>query len=799
MITGILSQEGREEISQILENWHNTFSDSYTAKALSFVGDTAKGAIETGLGVAGNTLGLSQALNPNMPLIEKIPATVQAQSKLISKIPKIIGLCVDGALPWIPPVMLGFQVVGLTSSLAVLCAHQVERRKLQKKLISFEKVNQAIHNSHHYKVLNLEEKENLTVYAFYKKDLYLELYALRDQIIKAQFTEEAAFTLKRKEEAILLLNKKIECLSKNQLFDFDEADFDPLIVEKYAVMLRELSKRAKYYKEASEAIEAIKLKLESEVSRFLGLYKLPKKIENHRALIDEIYAQDLPCSIKEKIEKLLFKEDIEKEEVQLLCAQMGNYIISHSTLQQIKVKDNAYDKLLIKEKLSTKNKAMIQAYYQFPRNLYDALFEIRKCLREQSKWQAEQVLEKPLDDGIQELLNTLNFSEATFKDILEMKDLFPDLKVRVEAFFNLYKGFVENVQAYEDWSKQEDFNENLLALDKKIRAYRAESLQQYTCKDVEFAAPNIDFHPSEEGFLEQATQFIGQSSFIKKIEGKLKEVKQEVKVAHNTIIEGVFGEEGLERRTQNAALNAKTKQDKESILETAQPRLASPFELLNDKQRLTAREKTFKWELLTFGVKATLVSLSAADTISLMVAGAPLGQGSLAATITLAIVETGLSFTKVGLVAYTNHINEECKKIVKDPEEALQLAILPTLEETSHKHKHKHKHEHKHKRRKYKEEIPELNLPEKEKSVEKKERLPNPLLFDKTLEGQAESSQTVGGTFSFSTTNQPPIVLSFHQKQRENKSASFSEEILQKAEKDAEEGEAKGTLRSSYS
>ncbi|MCS5711631.1 hypothetical protein [Candidatus Berkiella aquae] len=613
--------------------------------------------------------------NPNLKTRQKIFPSIGYGLSIAIGVPAVVAL-IAGAATLLPPFLFAASVVCVVRNVGTYLEERAERNNLRKELISYKALASKIDK------VNLTEDKKTAVLNSIKgqNDLYLELYALRQNIIT---TSQLPF--EDRERLVETVNQAIEKFSRGEL---DNLEFDTQYIPQGM---------KKSLMEGSEKINAQlnQYKKDCDAVKEMNLPKsLLKAIETHKSSQENIYSQDLPLEIKNEMIAMLERKKVPKRELNDLYLRIGQHYLNNNSIDQLKIQDDSRKIRLMtyikdEEKL---NDAI--SFYQQPRAVYSALHALQTNIAHQDFGMEQADKEKLLAKLKEFILAFKNDPSDSKVSLNQFQDNFAYAgspihhvaqKVitelsKLDVVVNQYQNsplFEERERlqklAHPTGKEQKELAEiNLLI--KSIDEHQLNSLQQFSSQfGQQFRAPQIQVNHNKYDLIAKAANKVDQKTGLS---AKLKKIGKSAKARS---LQRLFG------AANDTEIHDKAKEDENKLQKDFKERYSNTFNVMGKKERLNYLEKSVPRRLLNVGLASIVALASLATTILIPAIASPAAPAAATATVVLGAISTGL--VAASALNSVDLVRKELKGNMKmaQAKKNINEGVVPGLDDDSHK------------------------------------------------------------------------------------------------------------------
>lgn len=525
--------------------------------------------------------------NKNTKWYQKIiPATFVGVG-LVLAIPATVAVII-GASTLVPPFMFVASVGAVYRSISTYLQDRSERNNLRKEMINRSELDKKISNLN----LNAMNKEIVNDYLNNSSKIYNKLYQLRNNII-----HNLDIPIDNKKILVDELNHIIERYSKDKnkggIADIKlSLHLLPEIMKQNTNdQLDEIRHLTHTYNKACKSINGI---VQHSLLKTINAYKLTQ---------EKIFSQDLPENVKNKIIVMLEKEKIDKDELKLLYAQVGNHYLNISADQQLIIQDYDFNAYLSEKNINEQQLETIKNYCQFPREIFNKVNNIKINLNEDLSIREflQDIVRNP---GLISVGKWEEIEKTLQNTSLVMKQKLNEIHQLIEKYSNCCIEFDElNI-----------INNNTIK--SEITEYRNTTLTQYSNLGLQFSSPKIDFSLKHNNLFNRAKKRI--ISPKDQIEARY---TNESDIAINEQVDSM-------KNKKRSRKNAK------ELKADFKKRFENTFDVIEKKQRLIFLEKVVPRRLANVFLACGVATISLATTIAIPAIASPAAPiAAVAATV----------------------------------------------------------------------------------------------------------------------------------------------------------------------
>tara|TARA_R110002110_G_scaffold415800_1_gene656272 strand:+ start:26776 stop:28944 length:2169 start_codon:yes stop_codon:yes gene_type:complete len=556
-----------------------------------------------------DNLKTSEKIIPKILLLASIPITVSAA--LVT----VVGVSILA-----PPFAFAASIAGVMRSSSAFINDKRSLDNLNRQLITTDKINSIISKAK----LSVEDKNVVGVYIEQPKKIYEGLYQLRQYIIK-----DEQLTSDQKNKLIQQINDKIEgCFN---------GDYSPI-----TMTLEDMPVEAKESIEAK--VERLNINIKDYCRAEENYHKLnipkniAKKIKNHKATHEHIYAQDIPSITKQKMVEMISKPKLKQSDIDGVNAQLANHFINQKSTAQQSMLDQTLAKF-VSQKHSELSINEVGFYLESPRLLYKNIEEIhQKIPQEHRADYKEKILEK-----IEKVPSLISHSASGgTTDVMGM----------MESFFEEYK--IPRSIVSQEMDKIKTFKEHQDNLAKKfdnivdVSDMQAMSAHQQAMLIQHIENRGVEVHPpnvSDKSFLNKPAE---QKILPKNLQERADNIKEKVTKPF------VRSFSSMKKRCQDKIYGkeksdeiAKMSKEQDTVSAEFKQQFSGSHKLLKQVQERNFLKKAVPRRVLGIGMSLANTVLSGLASFALPAIFTPAAPAGVAVSVGVGVMSAGLTIGSV--------------------------------------------------------------------------------------------------------------------------------------------------------
>lgn len=671
-----MSTMGTQTVSirQKIKNAFNSLADMRFRDGFNAIARLGAEAIAAAVNYAGGYELYKVLSNPNLKISQKIFPSIGYGLGILVGVPAVI-LLIAGAGMLVPPFMFAASVIAVVRNVGTYLEERAERNNLRKELITSKELVGKIQKAN----LSDVNKTQILHSLLGQRHIYLDLYALRDSIIKSS---QIAF--EEKQRLVGTVNGAIEKFSKGELqqLDIDKQLLPESVRETLSTQIDKLNTKIQYYN--SDLLAIKQMNLPKSLQQSIEIYKYTQ---------ENVYSQDLPLNIKQEMVSMLEGKKIHRIALNDLYLRIGQHHLNSTPLEQLKVQDdNRRIKLMnfIKNETELKN---CEAFYQKPREVYAALYTLQDIISHHDFGVGKEQEKAQLIAELKKFISTFKQNPSLSERWLStFQEKFSHIDPRLQPA--MQKAF-EELRAYDDVAKRyyqsslfteqrrlqqlvnpSSSDQNKLAnihdITQSLEDHQLNSLQQFSSQyGQQFNSPQIQIDHNKYDLVASMAAKIDEKW---NISARLKRIG---KAANTRALKKLFNASSMPKWEAQEQVSDEKAQLKDNFKE----RYNNTFVLMEKKQRLRYLEKSVPRRLLNVGIASVVALASLATTFLIPAIASPAAPAAATATVVIGAITTALVVTSAVNSADLIRKELQAKMKVEEAKKNIKDAIVPSLGE----------------------------------------------------------------------------------------------------------------------
>lgn len=557
--------------------------------------------------------------NKELTASQKVLPVLGLSLTLVFTIP-VAALLLVGATAMVPPLTFAASIAGLIRDTTEYIKHYTERSNIRNKLISQVDVSKKIDKD---KKLSKEQKATLKESLSGERDVLNALYQLRQDVIS-----NGSLSLDKKTKLVNQLNAKIEDFTESKPISLDQIARN---LETY--QLPELKSKA----EGFQALIDTHQRLKTTIADYPIASSLKKDLDRFNSRQRALYSQDLPASLKDSIEKMLSGKKIQKDDLKLMYARIGNHYLNTTIPSQIKAQDLTFDKKVAKSVHDEPSRQQIRDSIQRPREI---LASLQKLNEQSPSPEISTFIDKFVANP---------FSIESLTDYLNETNIPQKVKLRTQ---------LQDLNTLHNTAIASVANSKLA---QKLDQHILQTLsQQALAPNIEFRSPTIRLE------LPKVEPTTPEKSYANSFKGRM--------------IRRLFGEKSLDRRARNNEISTEQAAKAQILQDQFAERNKTVFGLIENKERLNFLEKAVPRHALNIALHTTTAVLSLGATFLLPLIFTPAAPGAAAAATLLGGLTSVLTVTSIANLVGLTVKEQSSEKKMATTKTKVTEAVVPDLQ-----------------------------------------------------------------------------------------------------------------------
>lgn len=518
-----------------------------------------------------------------------IPATFVGIG-LAMAIPATVAVIV-GASTLVPPFMFVASVGAVYRSISTYLQDRSERNNLRKEMIKRSELDIKINNLN----INAINKEIVNDYLDNTTKIYNKLYQFRKDIIN-----NLSIPIENKKILVNELNQAIEKCSK----DKNKGNIADIKLSTHLIpetirqstndQIDDIHHLTINYNKACKSINNI---VSHSLLKIINAYKLTQ---------EKIFSQDLPDNVKNKIVVMLEKNKIDKDELKILYAQVGNHYLNITADQQVIIQDYDFNAYLTEKEVKEKHLEIIKNYYQLPREIFSKVNSIKVSLNEN---------EPSITEFLQDMVKNPSLISVSQWGKIEnsLQNISPAMKQKLYDIHQLIEKYSKCSTEFDALNLNIDKNNTIKI---EITEYRNSTLVQFSNLGLQFPSPKIDFSLKSNDLVNRARK-------------KIFSPKDEIESKYTN-----ESEMAIDAQVESMTDKKRSRKDVKELKADFKKRFENTFDVIEKKQRLVFLEKVVPRRLANVFLAFGIATISLATTIAIPAIASPAAPiAAVAATV----------------------------------------------------------------------------------------------------------------------------------------------------------------------
>ncbi len=571
--------------------------------------------------------------NPKLKPYQKILPAIGYTLSIMVGVPAVVAF-IAGSSVLLPPFLFAASVVCLVRNVGTYLEERAERNNLRKELITPNSLWKSISKAG----LPKDKTTHIVNSIVGQREIYLELYALRDMIIQGGKIpiEDKHILVKNINEAIAQFAQ-----GNNAHLALDTKNLPDEIKKALEDESKKINGQLDKYKDSCEAVKQLDLPK-----------SLAKSVQQFKLSQESVFSQDLPPAIKDQVMKMLMGNKVNRKELNDLYLRIGQHYLNNTAIDQLKVQDDVRAKLIVGYVRDIKVIKDCENYYQQPRQVYGALHALQTAITHQDLAPATK----------QKYLSDINGIIAGFKSspdtseywLKNLKDKFahegPPLDQAVKkamdelSLQHTYEKIYRHSELFQMQSKLQQLPQPTHEEQKKlaginmliqsIEQHQVNSLQQFSSQfGQQFESPKVKIEGKNYDLIQKMTDPINKRLDLSE---RFKRVGRR---AHTRSLERLFKKQGSQEKE---GLQKQLDKEQSKLQDEFNERFSETFEIMAKKERLRFLERSVPRRLANVFVSGIVALASLATTFIIPAVASPAAPAAAAATVVIGAIGTGL-------------------------------------------------------------------------------------------------------------------------------------------------------------